>query len=453
MKLIKSLFPILAPVFALLATGTVPALAQTNIYSPSSGQTVGTTFTLNMSADSCSGLPVAAVGYSLDDSSATSAWQANSINGPVGSGTGWHTLHVKVWNNQGGICVTDVSINVVDGGGSGGSGNSISPASGSNVSSPFTLSANIGSCSGQGVSTIGYSIDDSGYTATFPGQNLNASVSAGSGWHTVHVKSWDNNGDVCVSDVSVNVTGGGAAPASAAAVPSGGGSNAMSVVPSYATEVSSIQTLPDWTAIHDDGTPGWSSGSLSLTGSPSLSGSALLFANEFGGYGGERYAAQFSDDVNAQNFFYDTWVYIAGDASGFMNLEFDLNQTMANGETALMGFQCDGWNNSWDYTVNGASPDNPWDTWQHSGAYCNPQSWGANQWHHVQIFISHDQNGWVTYHSVWLDGNEQDLNANVFSGFNLGWGPAIVTNFQVDGSSNGTTWANIYMDNMTVYRW
>lgn len=454
MKLIKFLPPIVAPI-CLMVAATLPALAQTNIYSPTSGQTVSSPFTLNMNASSCSSLPVAAVGYSLDDSSDTSAWPATYINGPVGSPTGWHTLHVKVWNTQGGICVTDVSVNVTDGSSSGSSISS--PAAGSNVSSPFNLVANVGSCSGQSVTNVGWSLDDSSYTAVSAGQSIYASVTASTGAHTVWVKAWDGSGDVCVSNVSVNVTSGvsssGASSSGAATPAAGGGSNALSVVPSYATQVGSIQTLQDWTAIHDGGTPGWSSGSMSLTGSPSLSGSALLFANEFNDFGGERYSAQFSDDTSAQNFFYDTWVYIANDTNGFSNLEFDLNQTMPNGETVIMGFQCDSWIGTWDYTINGGSPDNSWDTWQHSYSSCNVHNWGVNQWHHVQIYFSHDQNGWVTYHSVWLDGNEQDLNLTVFSGFDLGWGPAITTQFQIDGNQNGTTWANVYMDNMTIYRW
>ncbi|HZP07623.1 MAG TPA: hypothetical protein VFB43_22180 [Terracidiphilus sp.] len=344
MKFVRTL----TQIFAMLAVLTVPALAQTTIVSPTNGQGVSSPFTLNMWADSCSSLPVTGVGYSLDDSTQTSAWNDWYINGPVTAPSGWHTLHVKVWNNQGGICVTDVSINV--GGSSGG----------------------------------------------------------------------------------------------------GGG---MAVVPSNAAAIGGIQTMGDWEAIHDEGTPGSSSGSMSMTGSPSLTGSARLFANQFNYYGGERYAAQISNDVWAQNFLYDTWVYIASDSNGFSNLEFDLNQTMPNGETVIMGFQCDTWNNTWDYTVNGGSPDQPWDTWLHSYASCNVHNWAPNQWHHVQIYFSHDQNGWVTYHSVWLDGAEQDLNVNVFSGFSLGWGPAITTQFQIDGNSSGTTWGNVYLDQMTVYRW
>jgi hypothetical protein len=338
--------------FALTAAAAIPALAQTTINSPTNGEQVSSPFTLNMSASLCSAKPVTGVGYSLDNSAQTSSWNAQYIDGPVTAPDGSHTLHVKVWNNAGGVCVTDVAI---------------------------------------------------------------------------------------------DVTG--------AAAATSGTSGATSLVPSNAVSVSSIQTIGNWTAIHDGGTTGSSSGTMSLTSSPSLTGTARLFANEFTDFGGERYSASFGDDTTSTNFLYDTWVYIANNANGFANLEFDLNQTMANGETVIMGFQCDSWIQRWDYAVNGGSPTAPNDTWLHSYAPCNVHSWGANQWHHVQIYYSHNSSGWVTYHSVWLDGTEQDLNFTVFSGYDLGWGPALVTNFQIDGDSSGTTWGNVYMDEMKVYRW
>lgn len=339
--------------FLAMTAAAIPAVAQTTINSPTNGEQVSSPFTLDMTATSCSSLPVSAVGYSLDNSSQTSSWNATYIDGPVAAPSGSHTLHVKVWNDKGGVCVTDVTIDVVTG-------------------------------------------------------------------------------------------------ASASTSTSGG---ATSVIPSTAASVSAIQALGNWTAIHDGGTPGSSSGTMSMASSPSLTGAARLFANQFNDYGGERYSVQFADDTSATNFFYDTWVYIANNANGFANLEFDIEQTMANGQTALMGFQCDSWIQRWDYAVNGGSPTAPNDTWLHSYAPCNVHSWAPNQWHHVQIYFSRNDSGWVTYHSVWLDGAEQDLNFTVFSGYSLGWGPAIVTNFQIDGDSGGTTWGNVYMDETRVYRW
>ena len=314
-----------------------------------------------------------------------------------------------------------------------------SPASGAQVSSPFRLTMSADTCSSLPVTTVGYSLDNSADTSSWSDQNIDGPVSAPEGWHTLHVKVWNNQGGVCVTDVSVDVTGG----------ESGG----TSVAPQGATVVSGIQALGNWIQIHDGGTPGSSSGSTDLVNSPSMSGNARRFATTFYNFGGQRYSVQFSDDTTSQNFLYDVWVNIKDSADGLANLEFDLNHTMPNGQTALMGFQCDGWTSTWDYSINGGSPTNSWDTWQHSYAYCNPHSWGVNQWHHVQIYMSHDSSGWVTYHSVWLDGNRQDLNFRVFSAFALGWGPAVLTNFQIDGSSGGTGSATVYLDNLTVYRW
>jgi hypothetical protein len=340
MKLLRNL----SLAFLMLTAALLPALGGTVISNPSNGEQVSSPFNLTMSADTCSSRPVVVVGYSLDNSPSTSAWPDHQINGPVGAPDGWHTLHVKVWNDYGAVCVTDVSVNV-------------------------------------------------------------------------------------------------------------GGGAVASAIPGNASRVSSIQTLGNWREVHDGGTPGWSSGWTGVQSSPSMSGAAREFATTFNHYGGHRYSVQFDDDQWSNNFFLDTWVYIADSADGFSNLEFDLNQTMSNGETVIMGFQCDSWVQRWDYSVNGGSPTAPNDTWLHSYAPCNVHSWAVNKWHHVQIYFSRNSSGWVTYHSVWLDGAQQNLNFTVFSGYDLGWGPSLVTNFQIDGSSSGTTWGNVYMDEISVFRW
>lgn len=318
-----------------------------------------------------------------------------------------------------------------------------SPTNGQDVASPFNLTVYAATCSAQTVTHIGYSLDNSTSTAAFAGQNMNGPVSAPAGSHTVHVKAWNNYGNVCVTDVSVNVGGAAAALSTAA----------TAVVPSYAAQNSSLQTLGGWSSIHDGGTPGSSAGTMSVVSSPSLTGAAKLFANQFNDYGGERYSVQFSDDNTSTGFLYDTWVYIANNANGFSNLEFDLAQTMTNGETVMMGFQCDSWNLTWDYAVNAGSPTAYNDTWAHSKQPCNVHTWAPNTWHHVQIYETRNDSGWVTYGTVWLDGVAQPINATVWAGYELGWGPAILTQFQIDGSSAGTTWGNVYLDDLTVYRW
>ncbi|MGH9604496.1 MAG: hypothetical protein ACRD3N_02235 [Terracidiphilus sp.] len=441
MKMFKNF----APVYSILVLMAIPAFGQTTVSSPTNGEQVNSPFTLNMSASQCSGLPVSAVGYSLNSSTSTSAWNAQYIDGPVAAPLGENILHVKVWNDEGGICDTDISIDVVAGSSNGAISVS-SPTNGQTVNSPFTLNMTAKECDGLPVSAVGYSLNSSTSTSAWNAQYIDGPVAAPPGQNVLHVKAWNGEGQGCDTDVSIKV----AASSSAAAATSSG---ATSVIPSSAVSVHAIQTLGDWTAIHDGATPGSSSGTMSMHSSPSLSGSARLFANQFNDFGGERYAAQFDDNRTAENFFYDAWVYIANNANGLSNLEFDLDQTMSNGETVIMGFQCDSGSGTWDYAVNGGSPTSPNDTWLHSYSGCNVHSWGTNQWHHVQIYFSHYTNGWVTYHSVWLDGTEEDLNFTVFSGYDLGWGPAELTNFQIDGNSSGTTWGNVYLDQLTVYQW
>lgn len=431
MKLLKTL----SLASALALSTALPALASISVSSPYNGSTVGSTFTLSASANNCSNQAISAMGYSLDGSTQTTIVSGSAINQSVSAAAGGHTVHVKAWGNQGASCVSDVAITVSTSGSSSGDPSVSSPNSGASVTSPFSLSASSASCNGQPTSSIGYSVDASTYTYIVGGTVLNASVSTGTGGHTVHVKSWGNGGASCVNNIAVNVTG------------------TSSATPSTATNVSNLQSTTSWSNIHDSGTPGSSSGWSGITNSPSRSGYARHLSTSYNYYGGERYMANFSDDTNAHNFVYDAWVYIKDTAAGVANIEMDLNQVIGNGWTVIMGFQCDGWSGTWDYTANKGSATSPNDQWVHSWAKCNPKSWGVNAWHHVQISMSRDDYGNVTYQSVTLDGATQTLNAKVFSGFALGWGQTMLTNFQVDGSTSYSYGSDIFLDDLTVSRW
>jgi len=320
-----------------------------------------------------------------------------------------------------------------------------SPTAGESVASSFTLSASASTCSNQQVSTMGYSFDSSSVTITQSGNSISTTIAApGAGAHTVHVKAWGNGGASCVADVTVSVGG---------SVISNTNDSGLSVVPATAAKVSALHALSNWKAEHDGGTSGSSSGTMSMAGAPSKSGNARKFFTSFSNYGGERYRALIADDVNAKNFLYDGWVLLQNTASTVANIEMDLNQVMPNGMTVIFGFQCDGWSGTWDYTANRGTPTSPKDTWVHSAAKCNPKTWTQNVWHHVQIYYSRDSSGNVTYHSVWVDGVQQVLEAKVNSAFALGWGPTILTNFQVDGATSGSGSSTIFMDQLNLYRW
>jgi hypothetical protein len=313
-----------------------------------------------------------------------------------------------------------------------------SPGNGAGVSSPFTLSASASTCSSQAVSAMGYSFDNSTDTTIVNSTSINAQVSSATGSHTLHVKAWGDQGASCVTDVAITVTAAAAAAA---------------LIPPQASSVSSIESLSNWIAAYDTASgSGSASGTMTIVSSPSQNGHAREFLTKFSNSGSERYSVSFGDDETSTNFFYDGWIYLNNQSSKIANVELDMNQTMENGQTVIFGFQCDGYTSTWDYTKNGGTPTAPKDQWVHSGAYCNPRAWSTNTWHHVQVYYSRDGSGNVTYHSVWLDGSQQSINATVNSAFALGWGPVLLSNFQVDGL--GASGAPIaYLDNLTVSRW
>jgi hypothetical protein len=316
-----------------------------------------------------------------------------------------------------------------------------SPSNGSEVGAPLNLSAIATTCSSQSVAAMGFSFDSSADTTVIPGTSIEASIGSAAGTHTLHVKAWGDQGASCVTDVTFTVK--------TATTPTVGGP----VIPSDAVSVSSIQAMANWQADHDDGGPGQSNGSTQLVSSPSLFGTTRKFETQYSGSGDERYSVSFSDDTNATNFLYDAWVYLTDSANHVANLEMDVNQVMANGQTVLIGVQCDGYSGTWDYTVNKGTAALPQPNWViKNGTKCNPHEWTRRKWHHVQATFSRDESGIITYHSVWLDGTETKLDVKVYGGASLGWGPSIITQFQVDGlGSKGST--TVYLDSLTISRW
>jgi len=317
-----------------------------------------------------------------------------------------------------------------------------SPANDSDVSSPFTLSASASTCSSTAVKSMGWSFDNSSDTTVVYSQTINKSISSSTGTHVLHVKAWGSGGAACVKDITITVK-------SSTSV----STTSSTSVPSYADSVSSIESLSGWRAKHDSGGTGTSTGSMSMVSLPSKYGSSRKFYTTFTNNGTERYSVSFSDNTSAKNIFYDAWVYLTSSASKIGNLEFDVNQTMDNGQTIMAGFQCDGWTGHWAYTVNTGSAGSPRPKWvSKSGTTCNPRNWSTGKWHHVQASMSRDSSGYVTYHYIWFDGAQVYIGAKAFCAMSLGWGDVINTQFQVDGyGSSGSVTA--YIDGLKVSVW
>jgi hypothetical protein len=320
-----------------------------------------------------------------------------------------------------------------------------SPAAGAAVSSPFQVSATATACQSQNVAAIGYAIDTAAATQV-TGTALQAQATATQGAHTLHVLAWGADGSSCSTDLPISVNAAGTSPTD----PTSGSGPA---IPANAVTVSEIQQLPDWKGDFDAGTgSGSSTGVMTLVSSPSLSGSALEFQTTFSNNGGERYYATFGSDPLATHFVYDAMLYLASPSDSIANVEMDMNQVLANGQTVIFGFQCDGYSSTWDITENAGTPAAPIDKWIHTSAACNPRGWTTDTWHHVQIEFSRDDAGNVTYESVWLDGTQQAINQTVPSAFALNWASVLLANFQVDGrGASGSD--TIYMDDFSVSRW
>ena len=282
---------------------------------------------------------------------------------------------------------------------------------------------------------MGYSIDN-GASVIEP-TSFSASVSAPSGAHVLRVKCWGQGvGDQKVLNINVVQ----------------GTTSQGPQIPDYALVQQQIDLLPNWRIKHDPGTPGAATGSMTVVSDPTLTGQTVKYTTTFTDGGGILYSNTYGHDTDSKNFVYDVYVWLTAD-SVLSNLELDNNQVTRNGNTIIYAFQCSGWGNVWEYSENSGTVDHPQAHWLKSTAPCNPAKWTRNTWHHIQISVSRDDSGHVTYHSVWFDGVEQPINKTVMSEFSLGWAlGALVANFQVDGMGASGA-ATFYVDNLKMSRW
>ncbi len=319
-----------------------------------------------------------------------------------------------------------------------------SPVAGSTSGSQVWVRAHNVGCNGLAPTAFGFSVDGGSTTMGVTAYDVDlANQWMSNGSHTIHWKSWTSAGICPVVDTWFNV---GTASSSTPAPTS----TSVSNVPSYATASSDLDTASNWQWEHDGGTPGWSSGSTAFPQTISWYDTSRQFYMSYGNYGGERWHLSFANDPNSTHFAIDTYIYVAN-PDQIQNLELDMNQVMGNGQTVIYGTQCSSISNTWEYTYTSNNAPH----WSRSNIYCNPRSWQANTWHHVQIGFHRDGNGYVTHDWVTLDGNQSWFsNAGGSGGMWLGWAHgALLTNIQIDGAYGGGGSVNAYFHKFTVYRW
>lgn len=406
--------------------------------------------------DGCSGESPVYFGYSIDNDATVirgvTAYDIDVSNQPIGVGT--HTIHFKSWTRSGICPVVDTTFTVGQVSGSSGSSGNPNSGQGITVASPIPGSTdpsavwirahNVG-CNGLAPTFFGYSMDGSGYTSRgVTSYDIAATTQVGGGTHTVHFKSWTQAGLCPVVDSTFTVGGGGGGGGGASPTAGSGGN-----IPSNAAVSANLEDSGSWEYTHDGATSGWSSGS---TISPAYTPSGDVgreFYVRYSNYGGEIYHLSFGNDPNATHFVYDAYVYVE-DPENVQNIEMDMNQVMSNGATVIYGAQCATASHSWEFsTMWGNNPH-----WNPSNIPCNPASWSANAWHHVQIASHRDNSGVVTYDWVNLDGVQSYFsNAKGWAAKNLGWEHGdLLINFQLDGRQ-GSGSITAFAHHVNVYRW
>jgi hypothetical protein len=165
---------------------------------------------------------------------------------------------------------------------------------------------------------------------------------------------------------------------------------------------------------------------------------------------GERWSTFVAKDALPTYFALDLYVLLPN-PSEVRNLEMDLDQVLENGDTVIMSTQCSGEIGVWEYGDTKGDHDH----WKSTKIPCNPATWKANVWHHVQIGEHHDALGNVTHDWLILDGVYTPFeDATLPSVQNRHWGIGdINTQFQIEGSSLSSGSVTAYVHNVTVYRW
>jgi hypothetical protein len=310
-----------------------------------------------------------------------------------------------------------------------------SPSDGARIASPVLVKAHNVGCDGFAPTSFSYSIDDSAglVLGETPYDIDVANDPVPAGTHTIHFKSWTSHGMCPV--VSATFTVGATSPYA---------------IPAYAISSGDLDLSDGWHEIHDGGTPGKSEGTTTYPASTPLYDDARKFYMTYSDRAGERWATLVGVDRASTYFVLDTYVYLPN-PSEVLNLEMDVDHTLADGNTVILGTQCSGVNKAWEYAFTVGRLDHWWAT----HLKCDPSTWTANVWHHVQVGMHHDATGIVTHDWVTFDGVTSNFeDATRQSSHFIEWAPGITnTQFQIEGSSATTGTATAYIHKLTVYRW
>jgi len=397
------------------------AFAGVTISSPAPGSTSASP--VHFVASASSSAPIVAIRIYVDNTSVflTSSSNLDTLV-PISAGT--HSVVVQAWDSAGAILKAPETITVNTTSSSGVAVSS--PANNATVGSPFQVVASA-SASRPIVAMIAYL--DSATVAKTSSASMNASISAGSGAHSLVVQAWDNAGTVYKQALTVNV----------------GSTGNPTPPPSGAIVKSEIQSMTGWqdcsvcAGIGGNG-PVTSLSMNQFQASPSLSGSSAKFT--IGGgvkFGDALWWKQLGADDAATNFQYDLDFYITNPGVA-QALEFDVNQGIGNLKF-IFGSQCAVKSGVWEV----------WDaanvTWRSTGIPCGPPA--AFKWHHLTWEL-HRTATQTVFVALTVDGVKHFVNraynAKAQSSQELN------VAFQMDMDGTGTSYS-VWLDNVKLTYW
>jgi hypothetical protein len=314
------------------------------------------------------------------------------------------------------------------------------PANGARVTSPVLLRAFTTGCHGLAPTKFGYTVDES--TKVVEGESAHdidvMRLALAEGEHTIHFRTWTSEGE-CSEETSKFTVASAKDP------------SAQPSIPSNAVSSGDMDGSADWQEEHDGGTPGKSKGSTTYPAKTPLYTDSREFYMTYTDQAGERWSTKVARDANATHFVLDLYVLLPSPSEA-KNVEMDIDQVVASGETVILSTQCSGEIGRWEFGDSVGRHDH----WKSTPIKCDPADWSANTWHHIQIGEHHAVNSDIVTHDwITIDGVYTPLeDATLESGHFLDWGPGDTnTQFQIEGASTKSGSVTAYVHKLTIYRW
>jgi Big-like domain-containing protein len=423
---------------------TAAAFAGVTVSSPAAGSTTGSP--VNFVASATGTYPISSMRIYVDGVSTYTTYTA-SLNTSVAMATGGHSIVVQAWDTHGNVYKNPFSITVgstttstttLTSTTTSTTGVSVSsPGDGAAVGSPFQVVASASAANPISAMRI-YLDGNSMYTVN--SNQLNTSITAANGSHSLIVQAWDTTGAVYKQALTVSV-GSTTTTTTTSTTPT-----STSSAPSNATVISGIQTMSPWDSCTVCAGAG-GNGTVATFGytqgvaSPSLSGTSMEFY--LGGstpYSDAIWWRQLGANNSATHFQYDLDFYLTNPQFAEA-LEFDVNQSIGNTKF-IFGTQC------------GVISDGQWDVWDTLGGHWRPTGIpcampAAYQWHHLTWEFYRD-NTYTYYVAVTLDGVKHYVNAQYQA---KPWSAnEINVAFQMDGDYAQHAY-NAWLDNVTLRYW